>query len=799
MADGASLVGSSSLDASGSRLKISTPYTDIVPNRMVFSTANEESRPPQKLTLSNTSATDPLTITGLSFGNSQEQDNAVRLADHQRGADFKLVNTPISFTISAGESREISIQFAPQRVASNSTSPTDTLNGENYASLIITSDDPTQPTKTVDLAGLNFANYEGNNEPSLAEIARTFGWTLNVGSEKQLLGGAKAPFGDEVYSPYWLRADTTKPVYLWPLAVTSSRKEIPHGRVRFEAKPGSGGNSGFLYEFAGRNNDDNIPGSNNLSGGENQKLLPKILVNGVNSVPTTGTVDFNPTKAFALNNGGAWTDDTKNGTGQLHNWRMYPVRDAQGALIPNIWYATHDIGNTEGGFKNYDYNDHVYLLVNAKPESANLNPSAGGLFPGASGLVYNFNRAYTGSLTDKDGQTIGFTRTQLNKNDTFATKPSYNSSLLDIDTSGLGTLKVTTAAGSNGGTNNTLVNGLQTLFDGRAGKSVISTTLVGPLNNLNGGLRQAGVMFGPDQDNYIKLVAIAQNGNPALQFYSEQKGVGTVISTVPLSNPSTLQSLELRLLNDPRTGTVQAAYRLNSSTIQALPGSVVLKGGQLGRYFDTQSKGGITTTHKNSPTPITVAFDQFAITSGETTAARTALYRLDVGTSSGFSYTDTLGNTWSSDTGFFSPSTAIAESGVSSNIANTQDDTLYRTYRGNVGSSTPQASRILSYSLPVRTPDKVDLRLHFAELYWGVPGRGASGPGKRIFDVIAEGVNVLDNFDITAASGDDSTAIVVPIEGVQVNDGVLNLDFKAEVNFPAIAAIEVLRPSGSPA
>ncbi len=621
MVDGASLVGSASSASSGSWLQISTAYKDIVPDRMVFSTFNEEKRPPQTLTLSNT-GTEPLRITNLSFGNSQEQDNAVRLADHQRSADFKFVNRPaLPITIQPGASVNLSIQFLPQRIASNSTdSITDTVNGENYASLIVTSDDPIQSTKVVNLAGLNFANYEGNNEPSLAEMARTFGWTLNVGSEKQLLGGAKAPFGDEVYSPYWLRADTAKPVYLWPIAVTSARGFTPHGEVKYQLK---GGGSGSLYKFAGKDNDDNLPGSNYLSGGENQKLLPKILVNIngtlTNSVPTADTVDFTPTKAFALNNTGAWTDDAKNGTGQLHNWRMYSVRDAQGALIPNTWYATHDIGNTEGGFKNYDYNDHVYLLVNAKPESANLDPSVGALVPGAPGLVYDFNQQpYSGSLADKDGETIGFTRTQLNKNDTFTTKPSYNSSLLDIDTSGLGTLKVTTTAGSNGGTNdNTLVNGLQTLFDGRAGKSIISTTLVGPLSDLNEGYRQAGVMFGPDQDNYIKLVAIAQDGNPALQFYSEQKGVGTTISTVPLSNPSTLQSLELRLLNDPQTGVVQAAYRFdNSSDFQALPESVVLKGGQLGHYFDAQSKGGIMTTHKNSLTPITVSFDQFGVMAG---------------------------------------------------------------------------------------------------------------------------------------------------------------------------------------
>lgn len=136
-------------------------------------------------------------------------------------------------------------------------------------------------------------------------------------------------------------------------------------------------------------------------------------------------------------------------------------------------------------------------------------------------------------------------------------------------------------------------------------------------------------MFGPDQDNYIKLVARVQSdGSLGLQFYSEKKGVGTTIASVgsigPIANPSTLQSLDLMLLGDPRTGTVQAAYRAISTTndtgIVTLPNSVLLKGGQLGQYFAAQSKAGIITSSKGSTTPITLTFDNFAISSGETTS-----------------------------------------------------------------------------------------------------------------------------------------------------------------------------------
>lgn len=359
-------------------LQVLTPDAGIVQNRMVFSTVNEEVRPPKTLTLRNT-GTAPLRITELTFGDSQEQNNAVPIADRRRAADFSLVNPPpLPLILGPNASIDLSVRFAPQRVArqNQNETPTHLRNGENYASLTITSTYPNRQTATVNLAGVNFAEYESNNEPSIAEIARIFGWRINIGTERVRLGGTTPLFGDEVYSPYWLRADTTRPVLLWPLAITRGRKDFPQGSVRFEPKPGSGGNSGFLYRHAGRSNDDSptgieVPGSNDLSGGENQKLLPKIFgVDNVSRVSTTDTVDFTPRSAFALNNSGSWTDDSQNGPYQLHNWRIFPVRDAQGNLVPNTWYATYDTGlDPTDPYKNFDYNDHVYLMINAKPEN----------------------------------------------------------------------------------------------------------------------------------------------------------------------------------------------------------------------------------------------------------------------------------------------------------------------------------------------------------------------------------------------------------------------------------------------
>ena len=96
----------------------------------------------------------------------------------------------------------------------------------------------------------------------------------------------------------------------------------------------------------------------------------------------------------------------------------------------------------------------------------------------------------------------------------------------------------------------------------------------------------------------------------------------------------------------------------------------------------------------------------------------------------------------------------------------------------------------MTYNLPVPN-GTVNLRLHFAEVYWGAPGLGAAGPGKRVFDVTVNGQKILQNFDITAAAGGIYTAVIVPIDGVLVTNGNLKVDFTASVDFGAISGMEV--------
>ena len=120
---------------------------------------------------------------------------------------------------------------------------------------------------------------------------------------------------------------------------------------------------------------------------------------------------------------------------------------------------------------------------------------------------------------------------------------------------------MTTTAGSNAGTDNTQVNGLQLRYDSSLDDSTVRARLIGPFDQFNSGSRQGGIMFGTNQDNYVKLAVTNKNGVPKLELFSEVGGTGTSVSTVTLPNPATLQTLDLYLIPDPATRHVRAAYR----------------------------------------------------------------------------------------------------------------------------------------------------------------------------------------------------------------------------------------------
>jgi Malectin domain len=104
-------------------------------------------------------------------------------------------------------------------------------------------------------------------------------------------------------------------------------------------------------------------------------------------------------------------------------------------------------------------------------------------------------------------------------------------------------------------------------------------------------------------------------------------------------------------------------------------------------------------------------------------------------------------------------------------MAGTTDDRLYQSERYGD----------FSYAIPVANGDYL-VTLKFAEIYW-------TQPGKRLFNVLLEGVTVIRKLDLVATVGPNAAYdVVLP---VHVADGKLNIAFKSVVDYAKVSAIMV--------
>ncbi|QRR01391.1 malectin domain-containing carbohydrate-binding protein [Dyadobacter sandarakinus] len=118
----------------------------------------------------------------------------------------------------------------------------------------------------------------------------------------------------------------------------------------------------------------------------------------------------------------------------------------------------------------------------------------------------------------------------------------------------------------------------------------------------------------------------------------------------------------------------------------------------------------------------------------------------------------------------------------SGDILNTTNNVLYRSAR---------CSPAFSYNIPV-VNGTMDVILHFAETYFGAPGK-KGGVGSRRFHVNIEGYRYLTNYDIFSAAGGAMRATSIGFN-VAVADGMLSIDFLSGVaDMPRVSAIEVIQ------
>src|SRR5579863_1471134 len=139
-------------------------------------------------------------------------------------------------------------------------------------------------------------------------------------------------------------------------------------------------------------------------------------------------------------------------------------------------------------------------------------------------------------------------------------------------------------------------------------------------------------------------------------------------------------------------------------------------------------------------------------------------------------FVDAAGNLWMPDTYYSSGQLAFDKVAVGV----TSEPGLYAGERyGN-----------FNYAIPV-DQGSYKLTLHFSEKYWGSDRSRTSGVGKRIFDVLCNGVALTRNLDIVEAAG-SGRALVETYHGLRPNaQGMLIVSFVPDVNYASVDAVEV--------
>ncbi|MFI5378677.1 MAG: malectin domain-containing carbohydrate-binding protein [Tepidisphaerales bacterium] len=138
-------------------------------------------------------------------------------------------------------------------------------------------------------------------------------------------------------------------------------------------------------------------------------------------------------------------------------------------------------------------------------------------------------------------------------------------------------------------------------------------------------------------------------------------------------------------------------------------------------------------------------------------------------------YTDSLSRTFDGDSGFVG-GTAIQSP---YDVLNTDDDPLFYSYR---------AGQQFTFSRPIANGHYA-LWLEFAE-------PNLAHAGDRVFDVAAEGQQILTNYDITATAG--AQQATAKQFNVEVTDGSIDLAFQGKTGDAIVSAI-VLVPTDIPA
>ncbi len=143
-------------------------------------------------------------------------------------------------------------------------------------------------------------------------------------------------------------------------------------------------------------------------------------------------------------------------------------------------------------------------------------------------------------------------------------------------------------------------------------------------------------------------------------------------------------------------------------------------------------------------------------------------------------YADRSGKTWQADL-FFTGGTPVHSAGQ--HIWRTLDPEIYRNSRQGE----------FSYDIPLK-PGVYELRLHFAENFYGPDNPGSGGEGSRVMAVRVNGKPLLTDFDVLADAGGSRVADVKVFTDIApAQDGQLHIGVSSVHGGRAmLSAIEIL-------
>jgi len=333
------------------------------------------------------------------------------------GADANMFSVaPNSVNINAGASATITVTFDP-----SSTGPKE-------ASLDISSNDPDDGTFSIPLYALAASNFEGNNEPPLAQIVQTLGYNIDVGFTTLASNGNSFPIGDEELIDLFEKAGAGV-VSITPVARYAPDFDVPFGWYQPDGT--NSPSTTTVGTMSGLGNDANP---------HHQMLFPPLDGGSTDFEPAT--VSFNPGNlifglfAESPQHIGYTEDDINSPTnvGSLHRTRIYPLKDRNGNDIPNSYLVGFEEAH------NHDHNDYVFVVSNVKPATSTdglLVANANSVDFG--GVAVNGMQTETVTLSNNGSTAINLSDISLTGDNTFSilTNPLPTevapSSSVDID------------------------------------------------------------------------------------------------------------------------------------------------------------------------------------------------------------------------------------------------------------------------------------------------------------------------------------------------------------------------------